>query len=109
MTIVSYILLGLCFSAIVILIVLVMQFRSRKTPLKQLHITPLGIFALAEDDFKETHHDGNDNIVDYIYDSLETYMKDNDLMMFYNKREGMLLFYKVAYKYGSYSGKDGNQ
>ena len=66
------------------------------------------MFALAEDDFKETHHD-NDNVVDYIYDSLETYMRDNDLMMFYNKKEGLLLFYKVAYKYGAYSGKDGNQ
>lgn len=108
MTIVNYILLGLCFIDIVVLIAVIIQLRPKKTPLKQLHITPLGLFALAEDDFKETHHD-NDNVVDYIYDSLETYMRDNDLMMFYNKKEGLLLFYKVAYKYGAYSGKDGNQ
>ena len=89
--------MGLCFINIIILIAFVIRFRPKKTPIEKFRITPLGLFALAEDDFKETHND-NDDIVDYIYDSLETYMKDNDLMMLYDKEGESLLFYKVAYK-----------
>lgn len=103
-----YILLGLCFINIIILIGFVIRFRPKKTPIKKFRITPLGLFALAEDDFKETHND-NDDIVDYIYDSLETYMKDNDLMMLYDKGSNQLLFMKLTYKSSCNSGKSRNQ
>ena len=108
MTIMSYILLGLCFINIIVLIAFVIRFRPKKTPIEKFRITPLGLFTLAENDFKETHND-NDDIVDYIYDSLETYVKDYDLMMFYDKERGSLLFYKVAYKGRAYSNKDSDK